>query len=110
MCEHREKRVMHESESGLSPDTEFADALILEFPGFRTKRDHCCLSHQMVVFFIIEYPTETTYNHRTFPVINTARDAIKGKEQQRNPWRPPFLIFPNFPHSLSIDLTLPDAS
>jgi len=89
MCEHREKRVMHESESGLSPDTEFADALILEFPGLRTKRDHCCLSHQTVVFFITEYPTETTCNHRTFPVINTARDAIKGKEQQRNPWMPP---------------------
>lgn len=78
---------MHESESELSSDTEFADALILEFPGFRTKRDHC-LSHQMVVFFIIEYPTETTYNHRTFPV-NTARDEIKGKEEQRNPWMPP---------------------
>ena len=43
---------MHESESELSSDTEFADALILEFPGFRTKRDHC-LSHQTVVFFII---------------------------------------------------------
>lgn len=78
---------MHESESELSSDTEFADALVLEFPGFRTKRDHC-LSHQMVVFFITEYPTETTYNHRTFPV-NTARDAIKGKEEQRNPWMPP---------------------
>ena len=73
---------MHESESGLSPDTEFADALILEFPGLRTKRDHC-LSQQMVVFLL--YSTQqrqptTTELSQLLILLEMQSKAMKNRE------------------------------
>lgn len=99
---------MHESESELSSDTEFADALVLEFPGFRTKRDHC-LSHQMVVFFIMEITQQRQPTTTELSVLILLEMQSKAKKN-REIHGCPFLIFPKVPHALSIDLTLPDAS
>lgn len=40
MWRHSEKRIVYESVSQLSPDTEFVNALILDFPGSGTMRNH----------------------------------------------------------------------